>query len=177
MRPSTMPERTTVKVRIPAVFLVSAFAWLLTTPLLLAQSVGCSPEETAALLSPADPAYDDAIELARTLSEHGFTINCVLTSKLGGLFNGLEGAALFRTTDGDFDALFLPKPKTFADLKIVERQLKKGFAYFFAGKPRSWSANRLESVRREYFINRGSQLLVLSDDPLRTKLESVLNPQ
>jgi hypothetical protein len=177
MRTSTAPERTTATVRITQVFLAFALAWLLAAPLLLAQSVGCTPEETAALLPPVDPAYDDVLELARTLSEHGFTITCVLTSKMGGLFNGLEGAALFRTTDGDFDALFLPKPKTFADLKVIERQQKKGFAYFFAGKPRSWSANRLESVRREYFINRGNQLLVLSDDRLRTKLESVLIPQ
>jgi hypothetical protein len=157
------------------VFLVAAFAGLFAAHPLLAQSVECSPEETAALLPPADAAYDDAVELARTLNEHGFTIKCLLSSKMGGLFNGLEGAALYRTTDGDFDALFLPKPKTFADLKIIERPLKKGFVYSFAGKPRPWPANRFESLRRQYFLKHDNQLLVLSDDPLRTKLESVLN--
>ncbi|MFY9560404.1 MAG: hypothetical protein WAQ52_09240 [Terriglobales bacterium] len=126
-------------------------------------------------MPPADPAYDDAIELARTLSEHGLTINCVLTSKLGGLLTGLEGAALYRTAEGDFDALFLPKPKTFADLTVIERTLKKGFVYSFAGKPRPWQANRLGSVRRLYFLKHANQLLVLSDDPLRAKLEAILN--
>ena len=156
--------------------LAVAFACLCAAPLLLAQSDECSPQEAAALLPPADPAYDDAIELARTLSEHRFTIKCVLTSKMAGLFNGQEGAALYRTTDGDFDALFLPRPKTFADLKIIERPVKKGFVYSFAGKPRPWPANRLEGTRRQYFLKHANQLLVLSDDSLRTKLEAVLNP-
>lgn len=166
-------------VRILPVFLVVVvifvFAGLFAAHPLRAQAVECSPEETAALLPPADPAYDDAIELARTLNEHGITIKCLLSSKMGGLFNGLTGAALYRTTDGDFDALFLPKPKTFADLKIIEHPLKKGFVYSFAGKPRPWPANRFESVRRQYFLKHDNRLLVLSDDPLRTKLESVLN--
>lgn len=162
-------------VRILPVFLLVAVAWLFAAPLLPAQSTDCSPQESAALLPPADPAYDDAIELARTLSEHGLTINCVLTSKLGGLFTGLKGAALYRTTDGDFDALFLPKPKTFAELKIIERPLKKGFVYSFAGKPRPWPANRFESGRRQYFLQYANQMLVFSDDALRTKLEAILN--
>jgi hypothetical protein len=151
------------------------FAGLLAPPPVNAQSDGCGPEETATLLPPADPAYDDAVELARTLNEHGFTIKCLLTSKMGGLFNGLDGAALYRTTDGDFDTLFLPKPKTFADLKIIERPLKKGFVYSFAGKPRPWPANRFESPRSQYFLKHDNQLLVLSDDSLRTKLEGALN--
>lgn len=160
--------------RIPSVLLSVAVACFFAAPVLPAQSADCSPEELAALLPPADPAYDDAIELARILSEHRFTIKCVLTSKLGGLFAGLQGAALYRTTDGDFDALFLPKPRTFADLKIIERPAKKGFVYSFAGKPRPWPANRFESVRRQYFLKHANQLLVLSDDSLRVKLEDVL---
>ena len=161
--------------RIVHILLVVTFSWLFTAPPLLAQSAECSPQETVALLPPADPAYEDAIELARTLSEHGFTIKCVLSSKMGGLFNGQEGAALFRTSDGDFDALFLPQPKNFADLKVIERPLKKGFVYSFAGKPRPRPVNRMESPRRVYFLKNANELLVLNDDSLRTKLVSVLN--
>jgi hypothetical protein len=153
---------------------VMVFAGLFAVPPVLAQSDACSPEETAALLPPADPAYDSAIELVQTLSEHGFTIKCVLSSKMGGLFSGLEGAALYRTTDGDFDVLFLPKPRTFADLKIIERPSKKRFVYSFAGKPRPWPANRIDSGIRQYFLKHDNQLLVLNDDLLRTKLVSAL---
>jgi hypothetical protein len=157
---------------LPVLFVIVLAGWFAAPPL-LAQSDQCRPEETAALLPPADPAYDDAIELMRAISEHGFTIKCVLTSKMGSFFGGLEGAALFRTTDGDFDALFLRSPKTFADLKINERHLKAGFGYTFAGKPSR--TNRMESVRRQYFLKNTNRLLVLSDDPLRIKLMRALN--
>jgi len=140
-----------------------------------AQVTECSPEDTSALLQPTDTVYSDAMELGSTLSEHGFAIRCVLTSKLGPLFKGLEGAALYRTDRGDFDALFLNSPQTFTELKIVERSMKKGFVYSFAGKSRAWAANRLESGRREYFLKHGNQLLILDDDPLRMKLEDALN--
>ncbi len=139
-----------------------------------AQSAECSPEDAAALLQPTDAVYSDAMELGSTLSEHGFAIRCILTSKLGALFKGLEGAALYRTDHGDFDALFLPAPETFAELKIAERSTKKGFAYWFTGKSRSWAANRLESGHREYFLKHQSQLLILDDDQLRMKLQDAL---
>jgi len=140
-----------------------------------AQLTECSPEDTSALLQPTDTAYSDAMGLGSTLSEHGFAIRCVLTSKLGLLFKGLEGAALYRTDRGDFDALFLTSPQTFTELKIVERSMKKGFVYSFAGKSRAWATNRLESGRREYFLKHGNQLLILDDDQLRMKLEDALN--
>jgi hypothetical protein len=150
-------------------------AVMLCASFLRAQSAECSPEDTAALLQPTDAAYSDAMELGSTLSEHGFAIRCILTSKLGGLFKSLEGAALYRTDHGDFDALFLPAPETFAELKIVERSTKKGFAYWFSGKSRAWAANRLESGHREYFLKHQNQLLILDDDQLRMKLQDALN--
>ncbi|HUM04311.1 MAG TPA: hypothetical protein VLT90_02550 [Terriglobales bacterium] len=152
-----------------------ALTLMLYSPASPAQAIACSPDEAAALLSPTDPAFSDAMELGRTLSDHGFTIRCVLTSKLGSLFKNLEGAALYRTDRGDFDALFLPTPQTFAELQIGERQGKKAFVYTFTGKSRSWAFNRLESVQREYFLKHESQLLILDDDQLRTKLIEALN--
>ena len=140
-----------------------------------AQVPECGSEDSAALLQPTDAVYSEAMELGSTLGEHGFAIRCILVSKLSGLFKAVEGAALYRTDRGDFDALFLHAPQTFAELKIVERQNKKGFAYTFSGKSRSWAINRLESERREYFLKHSTQLLVLSDEQLRTKLQDALN--
>ena len=149
--------------------------FLLVASRLPAQVAECSSEDNAALLQPTDAAFSDAMELGRSLSDHGFTIRCILTSKLGALFRGLEGAALYRTDRGDFDVLFLSSPQTFADLQIVERQGKKAFIYSFSGKSRVWSANRMESGRREYFLKHDQQLLILDDDQLRVRLQDALN--
>ena len=154
---------------------VLALATLFPAPLLHAQSVECGAEEGTALLQPTDSAYDEAIELARTLSERHFTIQCILTSKLGGFFEGTTGSALYRTSDGDLGVVFLSRGRTFADLKIVERPLKKGFAYSFSGKPRPLPASRLQSARRQYFLKHENHLLILGDDALKSKLESALN--
>ena len=143
--------------------------------LLRAQVTECSPEDIATLLQPTDAVYSDAMELGSTLGEHGFAIRCILVSKLGGLFKAVQGAALYRTDRGDFDALFLPAPQTFAELKIVEHQKKNGFAYTFSGKSTSWAINRLESERREYFLKHATQLLILSDEQLRRKLQDALS--
>ena len=149
-------------------------ALMLCASFLPAQLAECNSDDTAALLQPTDSVYSEAMELGSTLSERGFAIRCILTSKLGGLFKGLAGAALYRTDRGDFDALFLPAPQTFAELKIVERQGKKKFVYMFSGRS-AWSINRLENERREYFLKHANHLLILNDDQLRMKLRDALN--
>jgi len=76
---------------------------------------GCDPRElTEALLRPTDPAYAESIELTRELENRGYIVRCVLGSKMVSTFEGQLGAALYRTSRGDFEALFLPKPHTFA---------------------------------------------------------------
>jgi len=145
------------------------------SPCLLAQVTECSPEDNAALLQPTDAAFTDAMDLGRTLSDHGVTIRCILTSKLGALFNGLEGSALYRTNFGDFDVLFLASPQNFVGLKVIDHPVKMGFSYSFAGKPRPSRSNHLESARRVYFLKHENQMLVLTDDPLRIKLADALN--
>src|SRR2546428_1353827 len=66
------------------------------------QSDKCSDLDMVAVLQPTDKSsYSMAMELAQTLQAKGFTIKCVLTSKMGGFFEELEGAALFRTNRGD----------------------------------------------------------------------------
>jgi len=61
-----------------------------------------------------------------------------------GAFEGLEGAALYRTDRGDFEALFLPKPQTFAGMIVIEEQQNGRYTYSFhghgRGPPTAWRA-------------------------------------
>lgn len=82
----------------------------------------CSPEEINNPLRPSDAAYADAIGLAATLQNHGFTIQCVLPSKFVQFLPRQTGAALFRTTMGDFEALFRPKEQNFDDVFISDQR-------------------------------------------------------
>ncbi len=84
-------------------------------------ATGCADPHRPAL-QPSDPAYSDAMELARTLALHDFRVICISPSRWTGTFQGQKGAALFWTTpEGGFDALFLPKPQNFDELQIVHR--------------------------------------------------------
>ena len=80
----------------------------------------CSPEEIRNPMRPSDPGYRDAIELAASLQNHQFTIRCVGPSKFARFLPRQTGAALFRTTLGDFEALFRPKEQNFDDVFISE---------------------------------------------------------
>jgi hypothetical protein len=130
------------------------------------QSEKCSDQDLIAVLQPTDKAYSMAMGLAQTLRAGGFTIQCVLRSKKEGLFEGLEGAALFRTSRGDFEAMFLPKQRTFERLRVLERQENGWYIYSFEGDPKPWPANRIESPRRIYFVKHSHILLDISDDVL-----------
>jgi hypothetical protein len=66
-----------------------------------------------AVLTSTDPVYAETVELTRELENHGFVVRCVLQLKMANTFQGQLGAALYRTSRGDFEALFLPKPRTF----------------------------------------------------------------
>jgi hypothetical protein len=99
-----------------------AILWSLTADQARGNQAGCSPAELRNVLRPSDPAYVDAIRLAATLQKQGFTIQCVLPSKFSQFLPRQTGAALFRTTMGDFEALFRPKEQNFDDVLIVEKR-------------------------------------------------------
>jgi hypothetical protein len=99
----------------------SAILWFVAMAQAQVSHPGCSPEELNNLLRPSDTAYADAIALAAKLQNHGFTIQCVGPSKFA-QFLPRQGAALFRTTLGDFEALFRPKEQNFDDLFITEKR-------------------------------------------------------
>jgi hypothetical protein len=97
-----------------------AIFWFIAVALTQGSQAGCSREELDNLMRPGDPAYADAMGLAATLQNHGFTTQCVLPSKFVQFLPGQTGAALFRTTLGDFDILFRPKEQNFDDIVISE---------------------------------------------------------
>jgi hypothetical protein len=148
---------------------------------LFAQEPECP--RTASVLSSTDQVFADAMELKRILESQGFVVRCVFPTKFGSIFqveeggvmrSTIEGEANFRTNYGDVGVVFVPKPQTFEDFKITEHRKDGGYLYTFAGTPRVWAVNRLESPRRIYFLKHDNQLL-LSDDKIRARLEQALH--
>jgi len=148
---------------------------------------GCDPRElTEALLRPTDPAYAESIELTRELENRGYIVRCVLGSKMVSTFEGQLGAALYRTSRGDFEALFLPKPHTFASLRLIERQNIGAYhlySYSLEGTPRSpvtegtpSSPVTFNCARRTFFSRRANRFFVTEDKQLAANLGEILIP-
>lgn len=135
---------------------------------------GCTEHEKIAEIKPSNPTYGYARELERSLDDLGITVRCVCASKMTGIFRGQAGAAWYRTDDGAFDVLFLPKGRTFAGVRIVRRREADGYLTTFAGKP--YSAIRMNSSKPMFFVKRGNMLFsVGSDETLAGVLESRLS--
>ncbi len=99
----------------------------------------------------ASPVQAEAVDLARKLSANGFEIECLGRSKEEHLFDGQKGAAWVKTKQGDFEAWFLPKGRTFDDLRIAERITPEGrYLYSFRGLPHV--PPNLDSSRQIIFI-------------------------
>ena len=120
----------------------------------------CSSNDLLGLIKPDDPAYTDAMELAETLRGHGFMVRCVGQSKMNRVFEGQSGAALFKTDQGDFEALFLPKPQTFDLVKSIERRENDRFLYSFQGDPPQVSPYPLDSPYPMFFEKHANQFFI-----------------
>ncbi|PYV60405.1 MAG: hypothetical protein DMG98_02450 [Acidobacteria bacterium] len=92
----------------------------------------------------------------------------------GVLRSTVEGEANFRTNHGEVDAVFMPKPQTFADFKITERREGAGYLYTFGGTPRVWETNRFGSARRMHFLDQDNLLFFINEPALMRRLEQVL---
>ena len=124
--------------------------------------------DRGALLPRTDPAYADATELAKTLTRHGISIRCVLLSKEARMFEGQLGAAFFASDIGNFEALFLPRPKTWNELEIVEQREQGGYTrYHFRGAPKYSGTWEGKSVN---FVKHWNQLLHSLDEKTVAKL-------
>jgi hypothetical protein len=135
---------------------------------------GCDPRELTVLLRPTDPAYAESIELTRELENRGYIVRCVLRSKSERDFEGQLGAALYRTNRGDFEALFLTKPRTFDSVRVTERAVNGEFyRYSFEGSPH---AGGMEG-RRTFFARRANRFFMTFDLRLAADLGEVLKPE
>jgi hypothetical protein len=133
------------------------------------QSSDCTGKAAQAQLSSIDPVYVDAMELARNLIDHGFIVKCVQGSKMQNVFEGQKGAALYRTDQGGFEALFLPKGETFAAVEVVEQTQGTRYLYSFRGNPKS--PTHMDSSKPNYFIKSGNVLFVVWGD---SKLKGII---
>jgi len=152
---------------------------------ILAQSTPC--DLPAVLLTSDNPAYADAIDLAKRLEDHGFAIHCIYPTKLGSIFevtdgnvirSTVEGEANFDTNYGGIEVVFMPKPRTFADFKITERRKGGGYLYRFTGAPKVWAGDKFMfgSAYRMYFLKHDSYLFFLSDLTMLSRLQQALGP-
>jgi hypothetical protein len=133
----------------------------------------CTPNDLLATVKPDDPAYAEAMSLARTLETHGFIVRCVLQSKMVGMFEGQTGAALFRTDYGDFEVPFLSPSQTFASVEVIERRKGNRFLYSFRGSPSSTSSP-IDSKRPMFFERHANQLFVMSSRQLAESVMTAL---
>jgi hypothetical protein len=116
----------------------------------------------------SSPVYADATELARTLNERGFLVQCMRRSVGERIFKGQKGAAWFKTDRGIFDVWFLPKSESFAGLKINE------YEYSFGGTPQI--ARTIGSSKPNDFISYKNVLfVVMGDDPLAASLRNAFH--
>jgi carboxypeptidase family protein len=145
-----------------------------TTPEPLPKLIGgCTGQEQIAELQPTDPAYADATAVEDQLDGLGIMVRCTCASKWARLFRGEVGAAWFRSDDGIFEVLFLPKGQTFAHLKVLEHRDGDRYLTSFTGKP--YSAVHMDGSKPTYFVKRGNRLYsVWGDEKLAALLESRL---
>ena len=126
----------------------------------------CSPEELRNGLQPSDAAYGDAIELAASLQHHHFTIRCALPSKMAQFLPRQTGATLFRTTQGDFEALFRPKEQNFDDLLISEERIAgpssggDDAVYRYTFRDRQGRKVRVMEGRETFFVRHDNILFI-----------------
>lgn len=123
-------------------------------------------------LSPTHPVYAEATELAQTLNKSGIAVECILYSTMENMFEDQVGAAFFRTNDGDFEALFLPRSESWDRLTIIERREKIGYRYDFEGTPKSFTGDW--EGKQMYFLKHGNQLLNSLERQTVTKLNAAL---
>jgi hypothetical protein len=95
-------------------------------------------------------------------------------TKMEGMFDAQQDAALYRTDQGDFEVLFLPQPKTFDQLKVIERQDGQRYLFSFQGPPQPWPANLIDAAFVMYFVKHQNMLVVLKDRQLAATLEKLL---
>lgn len=144
----------------------------------------CPPQ--AALISVGQAAYADALALKNGLESQGMVVNCIFETKFSSAFlvweNGvphstLEGEACIRTNLGDLEVFFVPRPRTFADLKIKQRRVRGEYVYTVSGMSDIWprKIERWGAAQRNYFFVHDNYLLSAGGEDLRKAVETALH--
>jgi hypothetical protein len=90
------------------------------------------------------------------------------------VYYGQEGAAMYRTSHGDFIALFLPTSQDWSGLQVRSIYENNGiYAYFFRGKPRL-RGPRFEG-RKMYFVPYANVQFAIYDSELANRLNEMFN--
>jgi hypothetical protein len=90
------------------------------------------------------------------------------------MFDGQEGAALYTTSVGEFESLFMAKPQNFDGLRVIERRSGRRYRYSFAGSPRPWPANLIDSAYRMYFVKHDNELIVALDHQVAVRIKDAI---
>jgi len=90
------------------------------------------------------------------------------------LFQGQEVAALFRTDQGSFEALFLPKPGNWDGLEVVQTEKNGHYLTSFKGQPSPWPANLMDDGSRPYFVKHANLLCITFDESVFQLLNRIL---
>ena len=149
-----------------ALAICPAMLWLVVLAHARARPTSCSPEEIRNPIRPSDPGYSDAIVLAASLQNHHFTIQCVGPSKFAQFLPRQTGAALFRTTLGDFEALFRPKEQNFDDVFISEERNgslpspDSDIGYRYTLRDRQGRKIRVMEGREAFFVRHDNRLFI-----------------
>jgi hypothetical protein len=126
-------------------------------------------------LKVSDPVYTEAMMIKASLVKAGLKVECVLPSKAASILQHQTGAALFRTKEGDFEALVLEKPYKFDALEIREEQRGSGwYSYSWRGDPAPPSGGGWgESNRKWYFVKSQNRMFIMDNEKLAAKLEGI----
>jgi len=128
-------------------------------------------------LTSTDPVYAETVELTKELENRGYVVRCVLRSKMATSFPEQLGAALYRTSRGDFEVLFLTKPRTFDSVRLVEREKNGFYTYSLQGIPPGNHTMYSQCARRNFFAKHANRLFITQDTmQLAADLGEVLNP-
>lgn len=126
---------------------------------------GCSEAGAKAMLPPSHPAYSYAVDLARTLTEKGFTVKCTGESTMTAFFQGIVGGVVFETDRGNIAAVFLPKGQVF-HVKVTERRENGDYLYSFSGSPKARSADPAHCAGRPcYFVQHDNVMIPFLTSP------------
>lgn len=132
----------------------------------------CTPEEAPSALKQTDRAYEQAMKLKAALEQQGVEVTCVLPSVDVRMFRNQLGAAVYRTSVGQLNAMILPESFDF-QIRVVETRKNGRYFYTFEGKPdvdtKGWDA-----AYKIYFVQHRNFMFTASDGKLAEKIASLV---